>query len=1064
MTDSFQPQPVRVFLSYAHEDDSYRIRLEKALKLLQRQQLVERWSDRKILPGGDWAEEIDRELNRADLILLLVSDDFLHSDYCWGVEVERAMERQKEGEAVVVPVVVRASDWESAPFGKLQALPRDARPVAGWEQEDEAWKDVSKGLRRLVEQIQQRQANRSAATADPTAAPDPRRYLEALEARHSFVEIRGMGAKVAERLPLERVYTRLRVAHGAAREREGAKDDKHPPGRESGLDAGKAVELPAVLREERHAVLVGDPGSGKTTFLRFAAQVLARGLLADSAEDAERKLGLGDPLPLPIFVRLSRFAEFLRDEANDDCAPDAPEHFLRYLEFVQQGHRYGLPEGYLRRQVEAGKCFLLLDGLDEVPGALRQRVAAVVEQLVGEGGDNRHLITCRTRAYQGMSQLGGVPGFPLEPFGPADVEAFVASWSRALYQQGSAAESDGEAERYRLDLLAAVQAHPNVAPMTASPLMLTMLAVVHWNQKKLPEQRAELYDAAVEYLLDSRSDQASQPAPLRREVLQAVALAMFEHKEGVQRSLGLREAAEAATPVLGSSEQETALFLEDEALYSGLLVSRNEGELEFWHLSFQEYLAALELAASGEYWPGIREHLYDDRWNEVVLLLAGCLRRQGGGRAAQRFVGRILEHAGDDRVARARAVGLIGRVLEDVRPYGGDPAAGTGFEQALEQTLEIFQPGGLAVEEKVRIEVGEALGKVGDPRLVDPAANRVAIAGGTFLMGAQAESAGEPGFDEEAHEDEAPPRRVTLSPFAIGRYPVTVQEFAVFVDAAEEGYLNPRQWSPEGWATREKESWQRPGSWEEQLQVRNRPVTGISWYEADAYGRWIGGRLPTEAEWEWVARGVEGRRFPWGDEDPDEARANFEMSVGRPNPVGVYPHGATTEGVFDLAGNVWEWCSDWFGDYPEEDDQANPEGPSTGGSRVLRGGSFDDASRFFRAACRDNGPPEIRYDVVGFRVVFALPGALGTRVHAPKPECRLSAECRPAAVRSFQSRQLTGSFPPGSGRRRRSSTVLVATANVRWEALAGLGESLPRQLRSLGQGAAQSSSLPALRR
>ena len=405
------------------------------------------------------------------------------------------------------------------------------------------------------------------------------------------------------------------------------------------------------------------------------------------------------------------------------------------------------------------------------------------------------------------------------------------------------------------------------------------------------------------------------------------------------------------------------------------MVSRSEGELEFWHLSFQEYLAALELAAGGEYWQGIAGHLYDDRWNEVVLLLGGCLRRQGGSRAAQSFVRRILEDAGDDRVARARAVGLIGRVLEDVRPYGGDPAAGTGYEEALEETLDIFRPGGLAVAESVRVEVGEALGKVGDPRLADPAASRVEIAGDTFLMGAQAADKTEPGFDSDAFEWEAPVRRVTVRAFAIGRYTVTVQEFRAFVDAAEEGYLSPRNWSPEGWAIRDQKSWKGPGTWEEQLRTRNRPVTEVSWYEADAYARWIGGRLPSEAEWELAARGPEGRRFPWGPEEPDDTRANFEMSVRQASPVGIYPMGATPEKVFDLAGNLWEWCSDWFGDYPEKD-ETDPVGPGSGASRVLRGGSFGFDSSYLRAAFRSFGPPELRLVGIGFRVVFVEPGGL----------------------------------------------------------------------------------------
>lgn len=984
--------PIRVFFSYSHQDDKHRLRLEKALKLLEHQGLVDTWSDRKLLGGDRWEEGIERELEQADLILFLVSDDFIASEFIWGKEMTRALEREKAGEARVVPVIVRPCDWHPAPFGKLQAVPEDGLAVtdSSWGSEDEAWADVARRLRKVVEELATRAirdpsgARRTAAGGTPPTTLDPTRYLEALERRNSYVEIRGMGAQVAERLPLDRVYTRLRVAGAGPEERV----EKDEPTTERSIH-DRHLELPDVLRRSRHAVLVGDPGSGKTTFLRYAAQILARSLLADDPAPANRELGIDaastEEIPFPILVRLSRFAEYLRDHPDGTCPKDAPEHLLRYLEFDLKGRNLGLPDDFLRRRVLSGGCFLLLDGLDEVPGPLRARVGTIVDELVATtpaNPANRHLITCRTRAYRGLSQLGGLPAYPLASFEADQVAAFVRGWSRALFQvrnHGKAASAQDEAERYEDELLGAIRSHENVGPMTESPLMLTMLAVVHWNQKKLPERRNELYEAAVKYLLESRKDHSAFPTPLRREALQALALAMFTDADGVQRSLGLPQAGRVVAPILQVEEDEARASLDEEALQSGLLVTRTEGEVEFWHLSFQEYLAALELAASGEYWDVLSQggRLHDDRWSEVVLLVAGCLRRVNGLRAVKRFIEKILTTS-TERVSRARAVGLVGRVIRDVKPYGGDPAIGTEYTTALQEALAVFEPpaeGEQVVDEAVRVDVGEALGSAGDPRLANPGANWVAITGGTFWMGAQKDDPEAQGYDPEADDEESPVRRVTVSSFRLGRYPVTAQEFRCFVEAADEGYLDPSYWDPKGWAWREREAFVAPDSWSDQLHHLNRPVTYVSWYEADAYCRWAGGRLPTEAEWEFAARGEQGRRFPWGEVVPSDRQANFEMSVGYPTPVGIYPLGDSPEGVHDLAGNVWEWCRDSYPEHPSGDKEG-PPGRKVGTLRGLRGGSFYLFSKGVRPAYRGYTHSEHRSFNVGFRVLVASSGGL----------------------------------------------------------------------------------------
>ncbi len=141
---------VRTFISYAHKDEGLRDELVTHLSLLKRESLISEWHDRKIMPGQEWETEIDSNLRSSKLILLLVSPDFLASDYCFGKELTIALERHEGREAAVVPIIVRPSDWKRAPFARHQAIPKDGMPVTTWPNRDEAWLDVATRLRELI--------------------------------------------------------------------------------------------------------------------------------------------------------------------------------------------------------------------------------------------------------------------------------------------------------------------------------------------------------------------------------------------------------------------------------------------------------------------------------------------------------------------------------------------------------------------------------------------------------------------------------------------------------------------------------------------------------------------------------------------------------------------------------------------------------------------------------------------------------------------------------------------------------------------------------------------------
>jgi formylglycine-generating enzyme required for sulfatase activity len=229
----------------------------------------------------------------------------------------------------------------------------------------------------------------------------------------------------------------------------------------------------------------------------------------------------------------------------------------------------------------------------------------------------------------------------------------------------------------------------------------------------------------------------------------------------------------------------------------------------------------------------------------------------------------------------------------------------------------------------------------------------VEVPAGRFLMGSSDE-------DKPTDVDEHPQHELTLPTYYIGKTEVTNAQFRPFVEG--DGYTNPAYWSDDGWAWREENNITQPSLWNDtEWNGNSQPVVGISWYEAVAYANWVSAqtgqefRLPTEAEWEKAARGTDGQIYPWGNQAPDETRANFGKAVGHTTPVGSYPAGASPYGALDMAGNAWEWTATrWRKEYPYEVENEWTEGYLAGtDGRIARGGSWFNDQMYVRGANRN---------------------------------------------------------------------------------------------------------------
>jgi formylglycine-generating enzyme required for sulfatase activity len=206
----------------------------------------------------------------------------------------------------------------------------------------------------------------------------------------------------------------------------------------------------------------------------------------------------------------------------------------------------------------------------------------------------------------------------------------------------------------------------------------------------------------------------------------------------------------------------------------------------------------------------------------------------------------------------------------------------------------------------------------------------------------------------DGKDSNCPKHRVFLDEYWIGVFCVTNRQFQRFVK--ETGFKRDQDSARD--------------------QKLDHPVVNVNWADAAAYARWAGGELPTEAQWEKAARGPNGLIYPWGNEwDEKKSRNNTNRGGEETCPVYAYPKGVSGYGCYNMSGNVWEWCRDWYGeDYYTKGENRNPKGPEGGSNRVDRGGSWGDGyPANFRGANRNGGDPSYRGDRGGFRLVRTSP-------------------------------------------------------------------------------------------
>jgi formylglycine-generating enzyme required for sulfatase activity len=786
----------------------------------------------------------------------------------------------------------------------------------------------------------------------------------------------------------------------------------------------RAVSALEALSQHRQLTLLGAAGSGKSTF--GASVLLTLAQVWQGHRDQLAKLGgqWTHGALLPIRVVLRRFAEQLPAGSGPVHAGDLWAFIGRDLD----ASGYGLStetRKYVQRIARDRGALIVLDGLDECGSdATRKRVLAAVDELIRSAGQQcRFLLTARPYAWPGKADpTQGV--YALADFNDEQIEQFIRAWYAALVRGQWL--SPGDADRKLADLLAARQ-RPDLLPLSRNPLLLTLMASLHANRGRLPDDRADLYNDSVDLLMLRWNRQIGADKALLdalaiptlklsnlREVLEELAFAVHAESVVHDRRIAADQAAasgaggtadigegrllQAFRPLLEGSWDKAAVVVDYIEKRAGLLLGQGdrngERQFAFPHRTFQEFLAACHLAARQDFASECARLAREapGHWQVVLPLAARIAKAERGASAADALIGgtaiadfrrKRTPDAADWTCALLAAMQLLEIGVGAIRQREWTSAIATRVADWLAASLPVHpDDGGAASAQRAR--AGDVLAQLGDPRFdpqrfylpADEMLGFVRIAADPgFMIGTPRQDAARVSkiIGGKVYDDEINDALTPTPEFWIARYPVTVAQFRAFVEAT-------------GFAIGDANALADPDS---------RPVRSVNWHEALAWCDWLNEMLttspacagspiarlvreqrcwvalPSELEWEKAARGgLAGSVFPWpGDADPN--RANYDDSeISDTSVVGCFA--ANGFGLFDMVGNVWEWTRSIELPYPYDATDPKREDLKAGDDvwRVVRGGSWLDHRGGARCASRAWYLPAFRNGDCGFRVVL----------------------------------------------------------------------------------------------
>ncbi len=716
--------------------------------------------------------------------------------------------------------------------------------------------------------------------------PAPKNELQAVQIYRrqilsscQYLPLRGIDIGLSDprsgqqQLGLNQIYVELNTTTKVPKKKGDKKRLKISEFEPEGQESRSLPALEATINNP-WIVILGDPGSGKTTFLAHLAYCLAANGLRDKAQQSNNLPGWKederDLLPVQVLLR-----DFVRQAATHKPGNE-PQHLWKFIVNRLQANNLKEAEKPLKKALESGRAIVMLDGLDEVPTKdQRQFVRDAVMAFARRYPDCRMIVTCRTLSYQDPAwQLPNVPSFELAPFDEEQIDRFIVAWYEELLRLGILkTEEEGKS---LADKLRQAVRKPDMWRLAPNPLLLTVMAMVHTHKGRLPEARALLYEEIIDFLLwrweEKKIASEDRSPELRRLLLNAGRsevdlkkilweLAFEVHAKGsaAEDENALADIdelrLEKALASLNNNDRNWAQqIIETMKLRAGLLLERAPGIFTFPHRTFQEYLAGAHLSCQANFAPKAAELVQQGAlWREVILLAVGRLVYLAGDTDKPlALVGELCPpHCYEDTELCWRKAWLAGDALLEIElTRVKDTRLGRDLLKCVTERLaQLVGDGKLQPVE--RAAAGRTLAKLGDPRpglgvlvrekIELPDILWCHIPAGEFWMGSDRK------VDGFAEDSELPQHQLTLPDFYISRYPITNAQFLVFVKAG--GYGEPQFW-PEAkqagvWENGtvkgygDEKPLSQPMDFGEPFNLANHPVVGVTWYEALAFCRWL---------------------------------------------------------------------------------------------------------------------------------------------------------------------------------------------------------------------------------